>query len=148
MIDSLAGARVYIDANILIYYVEKVAGWREAAGLLFDALIAGDSDIVTSEMSFGECLYQPMRDKNHGLVALYDDFLGGEEIRRVPVNLDIIRAAASLAGESGLKLIDAIHVATAIDAGCAFFVTNDSRIRSMSRLRVVRLAEIVGPTGG
>ena len=144
-IESLAGARVYLDANILIYYVEKTAGWREAAGLLFDALIAGESDIVTSEISVGECLYQPMRDKNRALVALYEDFLGGEEIRRVAVNLDIIRAAASLAGDSGLKLIDAIHVATAIDSRCGFFVTNDSRIRSIPGLRVLRLSEIDGP---
>ena len=145
MIEGLAGARVYVDANILIYFVEKIAGWHRKARVLFQALTDGECDIVTSEISLGECLYRPYRDKNAGLIAHYDAFFGGGQIIRADVDVEFIRAAAALAGESRLKLIDAIHVATAIANGCAVFVSNDARIRPIAGLRIFRLGEIEDP---
>jgi predicted nucleic acid-binding protein len=42
-----------------------------------------------------------------------------------------------LRAERGLKFIDALHYATAIQAGCKFFLTNDGGIQSSDVLEVV-----------
>ncbi len=141
-IESLASARVYIDSNILIYFVEDVAGLGERTRALFGALHAGHCEIFTSEITLGECLFRPHRDRNAKLIAIYEDFFGAEDIANIPVHRDIIRAAAALAAVSNLKMLDAIHIASAVAGDCAIFVTNDARIRSVEGLRVLQFADV------
>ncbi|WP_202219771.1 PIN domain-containing protein [Okeania sp. KiyG1] len=40
--------------------------------------------------------------------------------------------AANLRGSSNLGLVDALHLATAIEAGCTIFLTNDTALRHPS----------------
>lgn len=51
--------------------------------------------------------------------------------------------AAKLVARKRLKFIDALHVATALTAGCPFFMTNDTGIRSSDSLEVVQLGELL-----
>lgn len=47
--------------------------------------------------------------------------------------------AAKLRAETGMKLIDALHCATALKAGCQFFITNDTGIHSSASLEVISI---------
>jgi predicted nucleic acid-binding protein len=51
-----------------------------------------------------------------------------EFISLEPVSLALIKRAAVLGAELNIKLIDAIHVATAEALGCEVFLTNDRGI--------------------
>jgi len=42
-----------------------------------------------------------------------------------------------------MGLIDAIHTATALSAGCVVFLTNDTRIKPVAGLDVIQLADAV-----
>ena len=53
----------------------------------------------------------------------------------VPVTRDILRDAAHVRGELGMKLPDAIHVATARERECKVFITNDKGIRLPDGMR-------------
>ena len=56
---------------------------------------------------------------------------------------NIIITAAKLRGQTNLKLIDALHIATAIDAGCPIFLTNDAGMKcDVSNLDIWLLSEI------
>jgi predicted nucleic acid-binding protein len=51
--------------------------------------------------------------------------------------------AARLRAETGMKLIDSLHYATALKAGCKFFLSNDKGIRSTPNLEVILIEDLV-----
>jgi predicted nucleic acid-binding protein len=61
----------------------------------------------------------------------------------VPATVEIAVEAGFVRGRTGLTLADALHVATARIAGASVLVTNDRRVRSLPRLEVVQLADLV-----
>ena len=123
-------ASVYVDANILIYYVEGTPQLMEAAESVFDTYLAGGVILVTSEITVGECL-RGVSPSDAKLADAYRDLLAGDALLHlVPVTRRIIERAAAIGAEFRLKLVDAIHVATAEMLGCTVFLTNDRGIRA------------------
>ena len=51
--------------------------------------------------------------------------------------------AASLAPRKGMKLINALHYATALLNGCHFILTNDSGFKADSAIEIIRISEII-----
>jgi predicted nucleic acid-binding protein len=111
---------------------------------LWDALDANQQDVVTSELSLLEVLVKPLRLADRMLESLFTGTLyGTPDFSCVPITRSILRAAAQLRADAGLKTPDAIHAATALESGCALFVTHDSAFRHVPGLNVVVLKEVV-----
>jgi predicted nucleic acid-binding protein len=133
---DIVAMRVYVDANIFIYYVDGEPSLQaEARRQLSDHLTAG-AQLVTSEITVGECLRGVPIDDEGTQTAFSSVLEGGAYLSLIPVTLPLIRRAATLGAELNLKLVDAIHVATAEISGCAEFLTNDRRIRTPSRVGI------------
>jgi predicted nucleic acid-binding protein len=140
MIDIPRGSSVYVDSNIFIYFIEKVPGFFDAANAMFRALAESEARIVTSELSVAECLYMPSRDSHSGLVAVYDQFFAPTgNVNLVPLNGYIARQASLTGGVLGLKLLDAMHYVTALEAGCSALLSADRKFRSSRGLEVFHL---------
>jgi predicted nucleic acid-binding protein len=125
------GARVGIDANVFIYLVEAASypALQPSVTRLFAACDAGQITPVTSALTLGELLPVPLRQQDHALVRFYRELITSPSVLEVaPVSLTVLDAAAVLRSQTRLKLPDAIHLATAFEAGCQFFVTNDQKI--------------------
>lgn len=135
---------VYTDTNALIYRVEMVEPYLTASLPLWDALDAGLQDVVTSELSFLEVLVKPLRDGDTLLESLFTDTLYGTPgLSCIPITQSVLRAAAQIRASFGLKTPDSIHAATALEAGCAMFVTNDPAFRRVPGLNVMVLNEVI-----
>lgn len=128
----------YIDTNIIIYQIE---GTRQAQQKASAAVAQSDDQrLVTSEITLGECLLGAQKRQSAELVVKYREILSDTAIfRLVPVDRGILEAAAKLGAQYRLKLVDAIHVATAVAAGCDAFITNDKGIRAGESLRIIQL---------
>ena len=137
MTEFARSARIYVDTNIWIYYVEaNPAFLPKVIALLRKADEAGGT-LVTSELALAECLIRPARQNNQALIALYQNFFAEGRIELVGIDGALTRRAALVGGALGLKLIDAIHYVSALEAGCGYFLTGDSRFRSGPDLRVI-----------
>ncbi len=90
-----------------------------------------------------ETLVLPLRNFDTDLVQTYESLLTASEMQLIPVTLSLFRDAANLRATTNLKTPDAIHMATAIDAGCTIFLTNDNGFRNVTNLPVVILSEIL-----
>jgi predicted nucleic acid-binding protein len=103
--------------------------------------------VATSELTLLEVLVKPLRDGNVTLATLYRHVLmGTTDFTCLPVSRAVLESAASLRATHGLKTPDAIHAASALDAGCVEFVTNDVGFRRIPGLNVAVLGEIAaGP---
>lgn len=125
----------YLDANVVISIVELSSPLSPAQLDFIAALDRGDVDAVTSELTLAECLVKPMADRNLVTVSAYLQALDGRPpLLSAPISHSILVSAARVRAESGMKLPDAIHIATALDAGCDLFITNDRRIKTFEGL--------------
>lgn len=141
----MAGKRVYIDTNIFIYFFNQwekgfplIAGFIEACAY---RRILG----VASELVMAEILVQPYREKDLETIAQVKGFFGQKDFLHVCEHqAGFIGESAMLAGELGMKLIDAMHFHTAIANRCDFLITHDQNFKSIKAVEVVQLQNFIG----
>ncbi len=134
---------VYVDTSAVIYQVERIEPYRTAAEPLWTDLDAGRAEVGTSDLSLLEVLVKPLRDGNSSLATLYRTvLLGTAGLRCLPITRAILESAAQLRASHNLKTPDAIHAATALQAGCTLFVTNDAGFRRVAGLPIAVLSEV------
>jgi predicted nucleic acid-binding protein len=110
---------------------------------VFSRAATGLLSIVTSELALAEVLVMPMRTGNAALVNHYIEAVSSREyLDVVPVNRDIIIGSARLRSASAVRLPDAIHVATALAAGCSVFLSEDKRIPSPPGLQLLKISDL------
>ncbi|MCV9937649.1 PIN domain-containing protein [Boseaceae bacterium BT-24-1] len=124
---------VYLDANAIIRFVETDDD-------LFDSLLDhtrdGENRLCTSEFTLAEVLVLPLRENNIELLSVYETlFAADNEIDIMPVDRAILRRSAELRATLGNKAPDAIHIATAVLAGCSVFISSDLRIHLPDGMR-------------
>ena len=134
---------VYVDANAIVYRVELVQPYLAVTIPLWNALRAGEQQVVTSELSLLEVLVKPVQLGDTRLQNVFRRILyNTRNFDCLPITRSVLEIAADLRATTRLKTPDAIHAATALDAGCALFVTNDPAFRHVPRLNVALLSEV------
>jgi predicted nucleic acid-binding protein len=80
----------------------------------------------------------------HGLQELAHAFrdLLAEHVEIIPVTAEIAEGAAKLRADHGLRIPDAIQVATAVIHKADFFLTNDARLGRLNQLEVLVLSNL------
>jgi len=136
-------ARVYLDTAPVIYSVEKHADYWQTLIPLWQLLKAREIEVFTSELTLLETLVQPIKQNNQKLISAYESLLTATDINLLPISLEILRKSANLRATQNLKTPDAIHVSTAIDSNCAFFITNDGGFKRLSNINVIILSEVI-----
>lgn len=143
LIDALAGRRTYVDANIFIYLFEDPAQYGAALRPVVRSIDDGRLSAATSELSLAEVLVRPIRERP-SFIPIYHRYLRSRPFFDVlPVTRAVLVEAARLRAAMRLKLPDAIHAATAQQAGCEVFLTNDGRINTLPGLDVLQLKDLV-----
>lgn len=123
------GQRLYLDTNIFIYAIEKGNRWTELLRTLFEAIDRGQIRAVTSELTIAEVLTKPYAVGAEDLIQRYQVVLSGEgALHVVPVDRSVLDFAAQVRAQTHVKLMDAIHIATASDRICDAFLSNDTRL--------------------
>jgi predicted nucleic acid-binding protein len=136
---------VYLDANPIIYTVEKHPVYEPLLEPLWQAAQAKTIEVISSELALMETLVGPLKSGNTTLERQYEQALFGTDMRLLPITQAILREAARLRAATKLKTPDALHAATAQQAGCVLFVTNDAGFRGLASLPVVILDDVLIP---
>jgi predicted nucleic acid-binding protein len=135
-------SKLYVDANILIYFIEGNAEFQAMVARVFAEADARGAVLVTSEMSIAECLHGPFKRGDAPLVETYRAFFKDEElIALAPIVVPVLDLAAQVGADLGLKTVDAIHVASAMSAGCDALLTNDRGMRATEPLAIRQLSQ-------
>jgi predicted nucleic acid-binding protein len=127
MTDGDAVPRFYLDANIFIYAIEGSADIANPLRRLFDLFRAGRGIGVTSELTLAEVLPKAsdVQRQNYLNIIVWSRIF---DLR--PVSRDILIETAEYRENAGMsKLPDAIHVVTAIRAGCRTVLSADLRLK-------------------
>jgi predicted nucleic acid-binding protein len=134
--------RLYLDSNALIYAVEGAdAVKRVVAEWVVRACLPGGI-VITSLLSRLECRVLPLRQKNQLLLAKYEALFGRHGLKVLEVSSDVLERAATLRADHKFKTADAIHLATALEAGTDIFLTGDTALARCPGLHVELLRPI------
>ena len=139
VLNRLAGQRVYFDTNVFIYFLDRGMFFDVVAPLL-SACAEGRMTGCTGDAAVAETMVMPYRHNNMAKTAQFKAFFSLEGFLTVHSHTaQTFDLAAQFAGTRNMRLIDALHYATALQAGCRFFITNDAGIKSTDELEVIQI---------
>ena len=136
---------VYLDANSVIYSVEKQPSYWPLLQPLWQAAKGKTIEIVSSDLTLMESLVGPLKYGDTTLANTYEQLFQQAQTRLLPITQAILREAARIRATTKLRTPDALHAATAQLAGCVLFVTNDVGFRNLANLPVVILDDLRKP---
>ncbi len=142
----LRGQRVYLDTNGLVFFFDNKEPYFSFMVEIIKACDRGDFFGFTGDAAVAELMVHPYRTRNATEIARGKAFFARKNfITVLGHGPEIFDAAAQLRAAENLKLIDALHYATATHAGCRYFLTHDkdfNALESNETVQVIRLSQI------
>jgi predicted nucleic acid-binding protein len=140
----LQGRVIGLDTAPLIYFIERNEAYLTLVRSFFQAIDRGDFRAITSTLTLTEVLVHPLRSNNLELAEQYRDIiLDSENLQTIPISVEIAEIAAGLRATSNIRTPDALQIATALQGGASFFLTNDIRLSAVPDLEVIVLDTIL-----
>jgi predicted nucleic acid-binding protein len=142
--EALRGvSRLGLDTAPLIYLIEAHPTYRRLVREVVRRIAEGQIGGITSVVTIGEVLVQPLANGDVGLQQRYRAaLLNGTGLRTLPIDAALAERAAGLRARHRMRLPDALQVAVAIDEGCEAFLTNDRRLARVTEIRVLVLDDL------
>jgi predicted nucleic acid-binding protein len=134
---------VYLDTVTIIYSIERFPTYIALLDPMWRQLQSGNCQVTTSELTLLETLVMPIQQANQDLISRYERLLMSSEVNLIPITRTILKTASSIRARAKLKTPDAIHAATAIEAGCTIFLTNDRGFCKVPELPTVILQDVL-----
>lgn len=142
LLAAIRGHRIYLDTNIFVYFLDRNTQFFDAASALIHAIATHHAHAYTGQIAVAETMVGPYRSRNPHHIASARAFFAQKHVLTVVRHEDwAFEQAAQFRALTSVKLIDALHIATALQAKCRFLITNDKAIRASSRLQVLQLAD-------
>jgi predicted nucleic acid-binding protein len=137
---AIKGKRVYFDTNVFIYLVEGYVDFETSLNEIRESTLHQEAEIFTSELTLSEVLVLPFRSNNTEFVNIYRQFIEDSgAFNLIPTTRETYVRASLFRAQMGLKMADAIHVATAVECGSDIFVSNDTGLKVPKGMALVGL---------
>jgi predicted nucleic acid-binding protein len=121
-------SRIFLDTNFFIYLLEGAGPHLARARRLRQAFSERRDEVLTSPMSVGEVLVAPLRKGDYALAQRYRQIFRDPAMTVLPFTEEAAELFAQIRAGGTVKSPDAIQLATAGQAGCDLFLTNDERL--------------------
>ncbi len=143
VIQDFTSKTVFPDTAPLIYFIEGHSTYQPILSHIFDFNDNGGFSFVTSAVTLLEVLVKPLREGQTSIAGQYRDILmTAPGIQLVDITSAIAEQAAQLRAKYNSKTPDAIQLATSIELGADYFLTNDNRLKAVSEITVVAVGEL------
>src|SRR5688572_5191634 len=134
---------IFLDTAPLIYFIEGNSEYQEVLSTLFQLNDEGSFSFITSAITLIEVMVKPLKEGKIEVAKQYKDILTtapGIEVFDVTSSISMV--AAQLRADFNIKTPDAIQLATAIEGGADYFLTNDNKLKTIGKIEVVMLNEL------
>jgi predicted nucleic acid-binding protein len=136
--------RLLLDTNCLVYLLEGTSGSEHRYMLrLMEMAAAGEIELLTSTVALAELLVGVARRGSRADVERAQRaVLGLPGLSPQPVDTEVARESALVRERTGLRLFDAMIVATGVIHQADALISNDRQlVRAEHGLRAIYLAE-------
>ena len=128
-------ALVLVDSAPIIYTLEANARFARRFGRLFQRHADGEIILAVTTVTIAEVLTGPLSVGEEALAKRYRAVMEAWQV--VDFTADIAESSARLRGKYGLKLPDAIQLASALAINADALVTHDRDFAKVKGLRVL-----------
>lgn len=140
LLARMNGQRVYFDANFLIYFLERTEPELSAVTPFIQACDNGAIQGMTGDAAIAEVMVRPYRNADAVAIARIKKFFARKNfIASLQHNAICFDMASQIRAKTRLKLVDALHYATAISADCRFLLTNDRAFKAYGNIEIISL---------
>ena len=140
-LNELMGQSVYIDANIFIYFLDGQEPFLSMVTPFLEAVLNGEIIGYTGDAVLAEVMVHPYKFGNLATIDRFKAFFAQEDFLSILTHdSKAFDLASQLSGTKGMKLVDSLHMATALQAGCTYMLTHDKGMKSVDGIRIIRLS--------
>lgn len=137
-------SRVYWDSMLFVYMLEAHPINGRLVDKILDSIIRRQDTLCTSVFGAGEVLAGPWRRGSQFEIDTILRFFRGGSVEVLPFTLETADRFASIRATNKVSPADAIHLASAAEAGVDIFVTNDGDLRKLSIPGIRLFADLDG----
>lgn len=124
--------RIYWDSMLFIYLLEANPVFGPRVRRILNQIVGKGQTLSTSVFTIGEILTGPRRRGSHSGVESVKKYLLSGAIEILAFNEAAADRYSVIRGATRVSQADAIHLASAAEAGVDVFFTNDSDLRKLS----------------
>jgi len=121
-------SRIYWDTMLFIYWLEDHPQFAKRVNAIHSRMQERQDQLLTGAFTFGEVLAGAYRKRAAQVADESRRLLRDVVSEVIPFTLETAHHYARIRGTLGLPLADAIHLASAAQAGADLFLTNDKRL--------------------
>ncbi len=121
-------SRVYWDSMLFIYWLEDHPQYAKQVDAIHSRMKQRQDRLITGAFTFGEVLAGTYRKGRPELADQFRTLLRSVVAEIVPFTIETAEHYARIRGALGTTPADAIHLASAAQAGTDLFLTNDKSL--------------------
>lgn len=121
-------SRVYWDSMLFIYWLEDHPEYAKRVDAIHSRMKQREDRLITGAFTFGEVLAGAYKRRKRELVNDFRGLLQSIVAEVVPFTLETADHYSRIRGELNVTPADAIHLASAAQAGTDLFLTNDKSL--------------------
>jgi predicted nucleic acid-binding protein len=119
---------IYWDTMLFVYWFEEHPVYAERIRHILTRMEQRKDALCTSAFAVAETLVGPYKRGAHDLAERFRDAFRPPFVQVLPFTSDAAGHYAKIRAELGVSAADAIHLASAAQAGVDLFLTNDRRL--------------------
>jgi predicted nucleic acid-binding protein len=138
------GQSVYIDTNVFIYFLDRSPTFLPVVAPFLRAVMDGRIIGYTGVAVIAETMVKPYKIGDVAIIGKFKDFFYQKDFLTIlPHDPAIFDLASQISAKNSMKLIDSLHLATAVQGGCNYLITHDGGFKPMGGVEIVLLRNLV-----
>lgn len=137
-------SRIYWDTMLFIYMLEGNTEFGPRVRQIYQEMSRRGETLCTSVFTVGEVLIGPQRLRATKAISEVKDYFEHGDVELIPFTAKTAPLYAQIRADNAVMPADAIHLASAAEAGSSLFLTND---RKLQRLHIPGIQFIAGLDG-
>ncbi len=138
---------IYLDSNVFIFallYDDEVIHEAKISRVILNHIIGQKILAFTSTLTWDEVVYVVMKKAGQTASVLTGEkLLMFPNLKMIPADQEILKIAQDLIGRYSIRPRDAIHLASAMKAGCETILSEDSDFDKINEVKRVSLRDYV-----
>ncbi|MEI6610018.1 MAG: PIN domain-containing protein [Deltaproteobacteria bacterium] len=136
---------IFLDTAPVIYFIEAHHQFGPLVMQVIELMNENRIQAVTSVLTLSEVLPKPVETGNDELAEKFKTYLkNGPNLTLLPITEIIGESAGVLRGKyPHLKTVDAVQIATALDAEADAFLTNDKKLSGIKEIKILVLKDYI-----
>lgn len=135
--------RAFVDTSPFIYYIEKSELYFEKIKSWFAQCYNLERQLITSPVTIEEYCVFHLKNQRFEYVYAFRSFISDMDISVRSIDSDTAFLAAQLRAKyQGIKAMDSLQLASAIQNHCDVFLSNDKQLRQVEEIKVILVDEL------